>query len=130
MNLQNEPQWIRADVVLAIHEAQISEHGGIAGIRSRELLDSALARPRTLASFDETADLLALGAMCAIAIARNHPFLDGNKRVAWVTMVTFLEINGVSLHFDPMEAVGEMLALASGDHSDEGFTAWVRHAAG
>jgi len=130
MSLQNEPRWLRADVVRAIHEAQIAEHGGINGIRSPELLDSALARPQLFASFEADADLISIGAMHAIAIARNHPFLDGNKRTAWVVMRSFLELNGVEMTYDAADAVTIMLALAASELDDEAFTQWVRdHAA-
>jgi death-on-curing protein len=130
MSLQSEPRWLRADIVRTIHEAQIAEHGGIAGVRSEELLDSALARPRTRAAFDDAADLIAIGATYAIAIARNHPFLDGNKRVAWVAMRTFFALNGVTLTFEPAAAVEIMLALAADAIDDDAFTDWVRdHAA-
>lgn len=98
-------------------------------MRSTDLLESALTRPRTLSAYDRSADLVAVGAMYPIAIARNHPFLDGNKRVAWAAMATFFALNGVTLTFEPMHAVTEMLSLAAGEGSDEAFTAWVRRAA-
>jgi death-on-curing protein len=122
-------KWLRADIVSAIHDAQLAEHGGLPGVRSPELLDSALARPQTTAAYAENVDAGTLGAMYAIAIAHNHPFIDGNKRVAWVAMRTFLLLNGVTLVFDRSEAVSEMLALAAGKRTDEQFTDWVkRHA--
>ena len=129
MSLQNEPRRLRADVVRAIHEAHIAEHGGINGIRSTDLLDSALARPQLFASFEAGADLLSIGAMHAIAIARNHPFLDGNKRTAWVVMRAFLELNDIPLTYEAADAVTIMLALAASELSDEEFVAWVRRAA-
>ncbi len=128
--MPSEPIWIERDVILAIHGQQLAEHGGLAGIRSPELLDAALARPQTLAAYDERADVAAIGAMYAIAIARNHPFIDGNKRVAWVAMRTFLVLNDVVLIFDPVDAVTTMLRLAADDLDDAAFTQWVRdHAA-
>lgn len=126
MSLPNSWKWLRADIVAAIHDAQLAEHGGKSGIRSRDLLESALARPQTTASYEEDADAITIGAMYAIAIARNHPFIDGNKRVAWVAMRTFLQLNGVTLAFEPADAVIEMLSLAAGDRTDEQFTAWAR----
>jgi death-on-curing protein len=119
-------QWLRADLIIAIHDAQLAEHGGTTGIRSLDLLESALARPQATSAYLEGADAIAVGAMYAIAIAHNHPFIDGNKRVAWVAMRTFLELNGVVLIFEPIEAVTEMLALAAGARTDEQFTDWVR----
>jgi death-on-curing protein len=100
------------------------------GVRSEHLLASALSRPPSHAAFDEHADLITLGAMYAIAITRNHPFIDGNKRVAWVAMVSFLSRNGLALEYTPADAVHVMVALASASISDDDFTAWVRKAAG
>ena len=111
---------------MAIHDAQIAEHGGMAGVRSPELLESALARPQTTARYLESADAAAIGAMYAIAIARNHPFVDGYKRVAWAALRAFLQLNGATLAFDRAEAVSEVLALAAGERTDEQFTDWVR----
>ncbi len=128
--MPSKPAWIERDVVLAIHGQQLAEHGGLDGLRSSDLLDAALARPQTLAGYDEGADLSAIGAMYAIAIARHHPFFDGNKRVAWVAMRTFLAVNGVALRFAPVDAVTIMLRLAAGDIDGATFTQWVRdHAA-
>jgi death-on-curing protein len=126
VSLPNNWKWLRADIVSAIHDAQLAEHGGLPGVRSPELLDSALARPQTTAAYVEDADATVVGAMYAIAIAHNHPFIDGNKRVAWAAMRTFLQLNGVTLVFERAEAVHEMLALASGERTDEQFTDWVR----
>ena len=119
-------QWLRLDVVLAIHEAQLSEHGGPVGIRSTALLESALARPQTYAALTAGCDAAQIGAMYAIAIARNHPFVDGNKRTAWVAMRLFFELNGAGFSYDPIAAVTEMSALAAGERSDDAFIAWVR----
>ena len=122
-------QWLRLDVVLAIHEAQLSEHGGRIGVRSRELLESALARPQTFAASTPDTNAATIGAMHAMAFARNHPFVDGNKRTAWVAMRTFFELNDVEFRYDPVEAIAEMLALAAGERTDEAFIAWVRSGA-
>jgi death-on-curing protein len=126
---QSKWTWLRADIVLAIHEAQLAEHGGMPGIRSAELLESALARPRTTADHAPHADAVTIGSMYAIALARNHPFVDGNKRVAWAAMRTFLALNSVILTFERAAAVHEMAALAAGERTDEAFTAWVRRCA-
>jgi death on curing protein len=122
----NNWKWLRADIILAIHDAQLAEHGGLPGVRSPDLLASALARPQTTASYVDDADAVTLGSMYAIGIAHNHPFIDGNKRVAWVAMRTFLQLNGITLSYDRTEAVSEMLALAAGERTDEQFTDWVR----
>ena len=95
-------------------------------MRSPELLESALARPQTSAAYIHSADAVLTGAMYAIAIAHNHPFIDGNKRVAWAAMRTFLQLNGVQLTFERADAVHEMLALSAGGRTDEQFADWVR----
>jgi death-on-curing protein len=126
VSLPNNWTWLRLDVVLAIHEAQLAEHGGQAGIRSHDLLESALARPESIAGYDANADVVSVGAMYAIGIVRNHPFLDGNKRTGWVAMRTFFALNEIELTFSPAAAVAEVLALAAGERDDATFTAWVR----
>jgi death-on-curing protein len=106
---------------------QIAEHGGALGIRNRSLLESALARPEQHAALGGAAnDVPLLSALYAIAISRNHPFLDGNKRVAFVALETFLNLNGFELVAEDASSVSQMLALASGESSDEMFIAWVR----
>lgn len=120
-----EPEWLTLDVVLAIHEEQIAEHGGGEGLRDQGLLDSALARPRNLAAYGEP-DLPALAAALGHGLARNHPFVDGNKRTAFVAVETFLGLNGLALVADDAECVVAMLRLAAGDLSEEGFAAWLR----
>ena len=120
-----EPEWIAAEVVSAIHEEQLAEHGGGPGIRDRGLLDSALACPRTAAAFGEP-DLCALAAAYAFGIARNHPFIDGNKRTAFVVCELFLALNGMVLTADDGECVLKMLALAAGDLPEDACAAWLR----
>jgi len=117
--------WLTRQVVLAIHDEQLATHGGGSGVRDDGLLDSALARPPNRASYGEP-DIVELAALYAIAIARNHPFLDGNKRTAYVALETFLILNGGHLPVSDAEAVVATLALASGDMSDDEFTDWVR----
>jgi len=117
--------WLSRDLILAIHDEQLAEHGGATGVRDDGLLDSALARPLNLAGYGEP-DIAELAALYALAIARNHPFIDGNKRTAFGALVTFLGLNGVE--FDPTEAEAAVavLAMASGELSDSEFTAWVK----
>lgn len=112
--------------MLAIHEAQLAEHGGIAGLRNQGLLASALARPRNREAYGENLDAAALAAAYAFGIARNHPFLDGNKRTAFVVMELFLDLNGWVLDADDNDCISTMLALASGDLGEKGLVAWVR----
>ena len=110
-------------------DEQLARHGGAAGLRDSGLLDSALARPINHAAYGEP-ETAELGAIYALAIARNHPFIDGNKRAAFMALVTFMALNGMA--FDPPEVEATMttLAMAAGDIDDEVFIAWVRrHAA-
>jgi death on curing protein len=118
--------WIQDSVVLAIHEAQLAEHGGIAGIRDEGLLSSALARPRNLDAYGDNPDTASLAASYALGIARNHPFLDGNKRTAFVVMELFLSLNGWVLSADDADCISTMLALASGKLSEKGLADWLR----
>lgn len=121
--------WVTYDVALAIHAGQLSEHGGAEGVRDAGLLDSALARPQNLAAFEEP-DAAALAAAYAFGIARNHPFVDGNKRTAAVVSETFLNINGLGLAATDAELVVAFLALASGELSEEALADWLREHSG
>ena len=122
-----EPVWVREDVVRAIHRRQLSEHGGAAGVRDEGLLASALARPRNLFAYGEPPpDVAALAAAYAFGIARNHPFADGNKRVALVVCRTFLLLNGTDLVADQEEKYRTFLLLAQGRFAEEDLAAWVR----
>ena len=117
--------WLSRTLVLAIHDEQLREHGGAAGIRDEGLLDSALARPLNRAGYGDP-DSAELAAIYAIAIARNHPFIDGNKRTAFAALFTFLGLNGLEFEPAEVEATMTMLALASGGISDDDFITWVR----
>jgi death on curing protein len=122
--------WLSRDLILAIHDEQIAEHGGGGGVRDDGLLESARARPLNRASYADP-DIPELAALYAIGIARNHPFIDGNKRTAYVALETFLRLNGLCFPASDAECVVTMLCLAADDISDEDFTAWVRsHATG
>ncbi|MBN1419322.1 MAG: type II toxin-antitoxin system death-on-curing family toxin [Planctomycetes bacterium] len=122
-----EPHWIREDVVRAIHRRQLAEHGGAEGIRDEGSLASALARPKNLFGYSTPEpDLAALAASYAFGIARDHPFADGNKRVALITCRTFLLLNGVELEASREEKVLTFLSLADGSLSEEGLAAWIR----
>ena len=120
-----EPEWITKDVALAIHEEQIAEHGGIEGVRDEGLLESALARPRNTWGYGVN-DPCALAASLAHGIARNHPFLDGNKRTAFVSAETFLILNGFDLTATDAESVVAMLDLAAGEMTEDEFATWLR----
>lgn len=118
-------RWVTDNSVLAIHDEQIAEHGGLAGVRDQSLLLSALARPRNLAAYGKP-DIADLAAAYATALARNHAFLDGNKRTAWVVTEVFLLKNGYELTADDREGVEVMLAVADGSMPEPSLAAWVR----
>jgi death-on-curing protein len=121
------PTWVREDVVLAIHRRQLAEHGGAGGIRDRGLLESALARPRNLLAYSEAKpDFAALAAAYAFGICRNHPFVDGNKRAAFVVCRTFLLLNGFDLEASREEKYLTFLKLAEGTISEEALASWMR----
>lgn len=120
-----EPTWLQKQVAIASHAEMLEEHGGSDGLRDEGLLDSALARPRHLFAY-ERADLCRLAASYAHGIAKNHPFVDGNKRAAFLCAATFLAINGLVLHAAPAHAAAFMLALAAGELPEEAFAAWLR----
>ena len=120
-----EPIWLDVEIALAIHDRQLAEHGGGNGVRDPGMLASALARPLNRWSYGD-ADLTFLAAAYAFGIARNHPFVDGNKRTAWVFARLFLALNGVELRFTPEDAIKAMLALAAGDLSEVEFADWLR----
>lgn len=117
--------WVDLAVVLAIHDQQIAEHGGSTGLRDRGLLESALARPKHLAAYEEV-DIASLATSYASGIAHNHPFVDGNKRTAFTVMELFLSLNGCELQANDEACVIMMLRLASSEVSDEAFAAWLR----
>ena len=121
------PIWIRADAVLAIHRRQLSEHGGADGMRDSGLLASALARPPNLLAYSEAPpDVAALAAAYAFGIARNHPFLDGNKRTAFVVCRTFLILNGQDLAASREQKYATFLGLAEGSLSEDELGTWIR----
>lgn len=123
----NEPRWLTKTVILAIHADQIREHGGLLGIREMGLLESALDRPRNRMNYGSDADLEILAAAYGFGIARNHPFVDGNKRVAFQAMYVFLGINGLEITADEEEVVRMALALAAGDLTEAELAGWLRN---
>ena len=119
--------WIERPLAIAIHERQLAEHGGGTGVRDESLLDSALARPQQLHAYgDPPPDIADLAASLAFGLARNHPFVDGNKRTAAVVSETFLVLNGYALGCDDVELVVTFLSLAAGELSVEALAAWFR----
>lgn len=118
--------WVLDEVVFALHDEQLAEHGGLPGIRDRGVVLSALARPRNLASYEACDDIARLAAAYAYGIAKNHGFLDGNKRTALVTADLFLALNGYQLNSPPADNVMTILALAEGTLTEDKLTVWVR----
>jgi death-on-curing protein len=124
------PVWIREDVVHAIHRRQLAEHGGGEGVRDPGLLESALARPKNLVAYsdaEDEPDLAALAASYAWGLVRNHPFVDGNKRTAYVVCRTFLKLNGQDLEASPEEKYLTFLQLAAGRLSEPDLAGWIRN---
>jgi death on curing protein len=120
-----KPVFLCKDVVLAIHDQLLAEYGGAPGIRDEGLLDSALSRPQQLYSY-ATPDLFVLAAAYVNGILRNHPFIDGNKRTAFLAGYTFLARNEEQLEADEVEATEVTLALASRSLSEADFSAWLK----
>jgi death-on-curing protein len=118
-------RWVREDVVYAVHDRQLAEHGGLPGVLDGGALEAALARPRNLASYKKS-DAAALAAAYAYGLVRNHPFADGNKRTGWVVARLFLADNGFRLQFDPADAVRTMEAMAAGTVSERELGEWFR----
>jgi death-on-curing protein len=118
-------RWIDIHDIRAIHDVQIARHGGLEGVRDQGLIESALARPRNLAGYGEP-DAADLAAAYAFGIARNHAFLDGNKRTAWVAARVFLADNGVSLVFDQVEGYRFMMSVADGTIDEASAAGWFR----
>jgi death-on-curing protein len=123
--MSGEPEWIGVALAIAIHEEQIREHGGGEGLRDPGLLERALARPRNGWGYGVT-DLCALAAALGHGIARNHPFVDGNKRTAFVAVETFLLLNGVALTAPDPDATVAMMDLAAGEMPEAEFADWLR----
>ncbi len=117
--------WVAKRIILAVHDEQLAEHGGAAGTRDEGLLDSALARPLNVAAYGEP-DVADLAASYAVGIAKNHPFVDGNKRSAFVAMELFLALNGHDFLADDVACVTTMLAVAAGEIDEATLAAWVR----
>ena len=122
----NDPwRWVSAEVLLAVHEEQLAEHGGAAGVRDLGLFESALARPQNVAAYGNP-DAADLAASYGVGLAKNHPFIDGNKRTAFVAVELFLALNGHDLVADDADCVLTMLAVAAGSLDEPGFAAWLR----
>ncbi len=121
-----EPKWLDRIVVDAIHLDQIREHGGLAGLRDENALEAALARARHKWHYQRHSDVATLAAAYGFGLSRSHPFRDGNKRVAFVMMVVFLELNGWRFEADEAAVVQAMVALADGSLAEKELAAWIR----
>lgn len=122
-----ESVWISDDLVMAIHERQLAEHGGGSGIRDKGMLESALTRPQQKAFYGGTGvDIPALAAAYAYGVIRNHPFVDGNKRTAYVLCRTFLVLNGWDIVGPLLDRYPVIMQLASGELDEDGFAEWLR----
>jgi death on curing protein len=121
-----EPVWLDRDMVVAFHSESLQRFGGPEGIRDEGMLESALGRPVNKHAYAAEFDLAGLAAAYAFGIARNHPFVDGNKRAAYLAMEVFLVINGFDLELDDADAIATFLGLAAGEVSEEELADWIR----
>jgi death on curing protein len=119
-------RWIGSEVLYAVHDRQLADHGGLSGVRDAGALESAMARPRNLAAYGDQGDTAALAAAYAYGLARNHGFADGNKRTAWVMARLFLADNGYQLRFEPFDAIRLMEAVAAGTLTESQLAEWFR----
>jgi death-on-curing protein len=120
-----EPQWLLRETVLAMQERLLAEFGGLSGVRDAGLLDSAMARPQQLSAYGQPS-LFDLAAAYAYGLVRNHPFVDGNKRIAFIAAVVFLELNGRRFTASEAEAAVKTLALAARELNEADYAAWLR----
>lgn len=121
-----EPRWVLEDVTLVVHQMLLAEHGGSPGIRDKSLLDSALARPKQRLAYKPDSTLFELAASYSFGIAKNHPFIDGNKRVALAVGAVFLELNGFELDAPEPEAVIMFEQLAAGNITEAELADWFK----
>lgn len=121
----SEPEWLTIAMIVAIHDEQLAIHGGLGGLRDAALLESALDRPRNKRGY-ENAKLPELAAAYGYGIAKNHPFIDGNKRTSLLAIYTFLGINDIEFIVPEADAAAMIFALAAGEVSEENLTRWIR----
>lgn len=123
---KKEPLWIEERDVLAIHDRLLAIHGGAPGLRDRGLLQSALARPRQHHAYANSRDIVVMAALYTAGIARNHPFVDGNKRTGFVIGILFLELHGFEFNASEEDATRAVFELAAGTLDESAFAAWLR----
>jgi death-on-curing protein len=119
-------QWVDAQAILILQGISLAEFGGASGVRDQSLFESALARPQNLQAYNPHADVADLAACYGYGLAKNHAFVDGNKRVAFAAVGLFLKINGYNLIAEKVDAYNTIMRLAAGDISEEKFAAWIR----
>ena len=122
-----QPRWLSRIVVDAIHADQVRQHGGLTGVRDDNVLEAALARPHHKYAYGEERDLAALAAAYGFGIVRNHPYRDGNKRIGFLALATFLGINGYEIETTDADVVATMLSLAAGSLSEPQHADWIRN---
>lgn len=123
--MPSEPVWLTRRFLDAAHADQLKQHGGLAGVRDANVLESALARPKTKWGYEPGISLLELGAAFAYGLATSHPYTDGNKRVAFIAMYTFLGLNDLEISVSQVEAVDVMLRVADGSLSEQDLAHWL-----
>lgn len=123
---RSEPNWLTRTVVDAVHNDQLREHGGVPGVRDENVLESALARPQQKWHYAGNTDIPMLAAAYAFGLVKNHPYRDGNKRIGFLVMVTFLGVNGYELEATDADVVAEIVALADGSESEDALAYWIR----
>lgn len=121
----SEPVWLRRDVLALLHDESIAEHGGAPGVRDAGLFESALVRPRNLFAYEGVEDIARLAACYAFGLAKNHPFVDGNKRTAFIACGLFLRLNGLKLVAPQADAALTFFALAAGKMSEDELAGWI-----
>jgi len=120
-----KPVWVLRETVLTLHEQSLAEFGGLSGIRDEGLLDSALSKPENLCAYGKPT-VFDLAASYGFGLVKNHPFIDGNKRVGFIVAVVFLELNGYRVRATEAEAAVQTLALAAGELSEAEYAAWLK----
>jgi death-on-curing protein len=121
-----EPVWLEREAIITLHDRSLALHGGPSGIRDEGLLDSAMVQPLNRFHYDGETSLAVLGATYAVAIASNQPFVDGNKRAAYMVLILFLALNDAPLQAERVDAINTMLAVAAGEMDIDALAAWIR----
>lgn len=123
----NEPQWIFKETILLLHEQSLNEHGGSSGLRDEGLLDSALGKPQNAFAYNSVANLFDLAASYAVGLIKNHPFVDGNKRIGFLAGALLLQLNGYRFTASEADAAIRTLALAAGEMTESAYAAWLEN---